>query len=183
MYTKDVSDSLPSVESSMWPYLPSDTQLEIVRRGAAVKRFHTIPTIHENTVGQHTFGCLALLHVLYDDISLELVKYVLMHDISEQVTGDIPSPAKKRGYVTVNSLSYLSYLLPTIDERDRRRMKLVDVLDGMLFCIEERLLGNLNVVEVFNTYKTYAEDLIKDGSSSEKAVWKTVLWKWEASNG
>ena len=69
-------------------------RLETLRAGGAVRRFHTERTIDPETVGQHTFGVIGILFLLLDEPELRLIKAALHHDLSEQLTGDIPAPTK-----------------------------------------------------------------------------------------
>jgi len=134
--------------------------LQNVRNGMAVKRFHTTPTIQQNTVAQHSLGCAALLYLIYDDPSPAVVKAAIHHDFFEYYTGDIPSPAKRSGLVRVTGLP--ENPCAELSEVERRQLKFVDCFEGMLFCCEERLLGNRNLIGVFNTYLNYIEALNLD---------------------
>ena len=70
--------------------------LEFIATGAEVTRYHTVFTINKETVGHHSHGVAMMVLMIKPDASASLLKAALCHDLSEQVVGDIPSPAKRR---------------------------------------------------------------------------------------
>lgn len=69
-----------------------------VMEAAEVRRCHTKPTVLPYTVGQHTYGAVALLMLLYPggQPTSRLVRAVLWHDVAERWVGDIPAMIKYR---------------------------------------------------------------------------------------
>ncbi len=63
-------------------------------RAARVTRCHTIPCTMPQTLADHTYGMLLLGHLLVPErMSQELVFHILVHDLPEAGTGDIPATA------------------------------------------------------------------------------------------
>lgn len=143
--------------------------LKFIRRGGSVRRFHTVPTLHENSVAEHSFGVAWLLYLLTGGSpSAELLLAGLSHDLAEQVTGDIPGPAKRlfglRGTFSDIEKNILDGQdlwtnAAGLSEADSRILKMADCMDGMLYCWEERRYGNKNVDEAFHNYSAYVSDL------------------------
>jgi 5'-deoxynucleotidase YfbR-like HD superfamily hydrolase len=109
----------------------------------------------------------------------------LSHDLGEQVIGDIPSPTKRLigdlGMRALNDLEDQTLsetgLLFSLTEEEQNLLKLADCLDGMLFCISERRLGNRNVVEIFGRFCSYARQL---GVKSD--LFEQIVCTWRESD-
>jgi len=69
--------------------------LQFIINGSEVKRFHTLTTLQTETVGHHSHGVACFTLLLDPDASRQLLLAALFHDLAEQYTGDIPSPAKR----------------------------------------------------------------------------------------
>lgn len=142
------------------------TTLDFITLGAEVRRYHTLTTLREETVGHHSHG-VALLCVLLTDglASAELLMAALLHDLAEQTLGDIPSPAKRQlGFgrdlarLEDRLISESTGLTPLLDDGERRTLKLADIAQGALFCAREMELGNARMRVVFDRYMLYAEE-------------------------
>lgn len=73
-------------------------RLKLMRAAARVKRVHTTFVHHQQTVGEHTFGVLCLLHDIISprNPSPQLIKAALYHDAPEAINGDVPGPVKSQ---------------------------------------------------------------------------------------
>lgn len=142
------------------------TQLEFITLGAEVKRYHTVTTLREETVGHHSHGVAMLCLMLTPDASAELLKAALMHDLAEQITGDIPSPAKRDHYHAGNFdelerrlINESGLKFPYLTAHEKRVLKLADIAHGALFCVRELELGNRRMRVVLQRYQQYAESM------------------------
>ena len=63
-------------------------------RGGAIKRYHTLETIGEQSVASHSWGVAMILQYLEPNVSKEAILRALTHDVAELFTGDIPAPVK-----------------------------------------------------------------------------------------
>jgi len=144
--------------------------IDFIVAGASVKRFHTVPTIQQETVGHHSH-CVALLCTLFDPhASRELITMALLHDLPEQVVGDIPSPAK-RELDFADRLEDLEQSIlqqgfgyvPNLTKREAKTLKLADIGSGALFCLQEMRMGNSIIEHVFWRYLEYAFELDIEG--------------------
>jgi 5'-deoxynucleotidase YfbR-like HD superfamily hydrolase len=128
-----------------------------LRSGGKVKRYHTVDTIKNETVAQHTYGVMSIIADLCHGVpSTNLMMAALCHDIAEQVTGDIPAPAKwdypelseaiKNAEAKIEEEYGVVYrLTPT----EQTLLKAADTLDLIYFCIEERQLGNIGIESIY----------------------------------
>ena len=150
------------------------TTLQFILDGAAVRRFHTKSVISTETVGHHSHGVAMVTLLLDPQASRSLLMAALFHDLSEHVTGDIPSPAK-REYGITSQISDLENKLmfeagiqfPDLNERDRRTLKLADIAHGALFCVQEINMGNSQMHAILNTYLSYARQFVLATRESE----------------
>jgi 5'-deoxynucleotidase YfbR-like HD superfamily hydrolase len=148
--------------------------LEFILNGSEVKRFHTLITHQLETVGHHSHGVACLTLMLDPDASRQLIIAALFHDLAEQHTGDIPSPAK-REYGIGDQVDRLERRLmsdagltyPSLNAYETRTLKLADIAHGALFCLREVRLGNRRMLEVYDRYVAYASEFILIGSELE----------------
>lgn len=145
-----------------------DTLL-FVNDAGRVKRYHTVHTLHEDTVAAHAWGVAVLLaaivqHDTAATPSAELLMAALHHDSAEYELGDTPSPTKRAlgVHAQVNELEerilahhsvghYFEHLQPM----ELRWLKYADILDGMLFCLRERQFGNAGIATVYWRFHNY----------------------------
>lgn len=150
--------------------------IEFIRLGGLTKRYHTKHVIHENTVGHHSFGVAWLVQMLDPACRKELILAALAHDLAEQVTGDISSPTKRRFPVIADMISALEgevleehgcHFEVQLTTPEKRILKMADCMDGMLYCISERSLGNISIMLVYQRYLTYVNELNPRGREYE----------------
>lgn len=157
-----------------------------------VSRFHTVATIGRNTVAAHSWGVAWLCYLLSTESpGVMLLMAALSHDLAEQVTGDIPAPAKRmygiRDTITnwehcILADNHAAVFHSTLTEEERNVLKLADNMDGMLCCIHERRLGNRNVEAVYRRFRTYIiteQKLTLNGC----ALFKAIEELWEEACG
>ena len=131
----------------------SHIAIRAARESAQVERCHTIPHIGSYTVGQHCYGALALLLLLHENPSIDLIKAVAFHDLPERWLGDIPGPGKTGAiadaFADAESAIFtkLGMLFHLTDE-DRFWLKLVDILDLWLWSLEQEVLGSRACAEI-----------------------------------
>lgn len=141
-------------------------QLTEIRKAGTVKRFHTRDTIKTDTVANHSHN-VALILMCMGEYSENLLAAALLHDLPERKTGDIPSPVKRTLPVKVveawesgwwGRYGKLNENIGQLTPDELVRLKVADNLDGLMFCIDEISMGNVDLVSVGDTYCTYLED-------------------------
>lgn len=155
---------------------------EFILNGGCTKRFHTVPTIREHTVGQHAYGVAGLVWLLTQgEASAQLLMAALMHDAPEQIYGDVPSPAKKGSPVLKCAMDSLENdlmanydLLFSLEEHELRVLKLADLYEGLWSCMQEYKMGNRIMIEPLNNFSEYIR-LMSPQPGPEMDVWLTIL--------
>ena len=141
-------------------------QIEFYQAGSEVVRYHTVHTLQRETVGHHSHGVAVLCIILDPYCSVTVLRAALFHDLSEHVTGDIPSP-DKRAYdigaqvsdIEDKLLDEADLTMPWLAGYEHRTLKLADIAQGALFCAREISLGNSKMRAVFDRYMSYAAEL------------------------
>lgn len=173
-------------------------QVRTLFDGSAVKRFHTIPTVTENTVGQHSHGVAMFAWLLEPNCSKNLLLAALMHDLAEQYTGDVPSPAKRAlgirdefGIIEHRLLATVFFNVEgVLLKKEATVLKLADCADGMLFCARERMYGNRSkmIKSAYKNYCSYVNAITQELEPGEfktrvEHVFKGVSRIWKENKG
>ena len=129
--------------------------INILREGSSVQRCHTLPHHGEYSVGKHSYDAVMLLLTLNPEASKNLIKAVLVHDIAERWTGDMPGPAKWSDVELGRRLDNLERkclksigwdILLTAEERIW--LSTVDVIEFFLWTKEQLAMGNMNAAVI-----------------------------------
>ena len=139
--------------------------IDRMRLGGHVRRFHTRQTIGHQTVAEHSWGVAMMCYHLsegegfgagMDAPSKNLIFAALTHDVAEYDTGDVPATAKwanahlqqilNRAESDVNGELGLLVHLSTFD---MYVFKAADMLELMWFCYEQLKMGNQNLEDIW----------------------------------
>lgn len=142
-------------------------KLMFVRDGGAVQRFHTVRVLCGQTVAEHSFGVAWLLWFLTDgEPSAALLMAALAHDVAEHMTGDMPAPAKRSMGIRTQFASAEEAALRTagirmssLSDAEVKLLKIADITELMLTCIDEMRLGNRSVKVIYNNCVSYLEEM------------------------
>lgn len=117
----------------------------------AVKRWHTWPTLREQTVADHTFNALRIYMAMFGITTDPIVQAIMEHDLGEMTVGDIPYPAKILdpefgALADAMEKDAIELLLqrksPTLTEMQRMQIRMCDILEGLEFSYLELMMGN-----------------------------------------
>ena len=126
-------------------------RLDILRAGGSVQRYHTWRTLRQQTVAEHTHGVMTILLEITPTnlLSPQLLAACAYHDISELLTGDLPSPAK-REYPMLKAAANQATgdfetgmglrMELTIDQQ--RLLSWADTMECCQWAMEELYMGN-----------------------------------------
>lgn len=183
--------------------------LDFIINGAETKRYHTWPTLREQTVGAHSFSVAMLCALMAQEadpeqgegLTVPLLMAALTHDLPEHKLGDLPAPAKRSMPPLADGRSFREHwgemedaLLQEVGldwehllgPKQRRWLKLADAMDGALYCIRERAMGNSLIGTVFNNFRSYVQQLLHEPEAEEQMVNDIVQYiddMWEQANG
>lgn len=143
------------------------------RLAGRVRRYHTWPTLQDQTNADHTWHVMRIYWQVFGPLSPEVSTHLLWHDGGELAVGDPPFPTKARdpilkerydlaeraalreiaGEMAARASAALS---PT----ERLRCKVCDLLEMTEFGVLEMALGN-----------TLAEPIVRD-------TWEAITGMW-----
>ncbi len=137
---------------------PYHRNVQAILNGGRVRRYHTRPLVGEQTNAAHSWGVAALVLALCPTATRALLVAALFHDVAEYETGDIPATTK---WASPSLKSALDELEEGVEERlgisaaglsetERRVLKLADMLELVIFCRHQQLLGNRYAEEIEN---------------------------------
>jgi 5'-deoxynucleotidase YfbR-like HD superfamily hydrolase len=115
-----------------------------------IKRYHCIPVIHQETVGEHSHRVCTLYLQLFSLPRVEVLEYILYHDMGELSAGDLPFNAKRdvpemkhfMDRAEEAGLKRLDIEIPHLTEIELARIKLCDLLQMLEFACIELNMGN-----------------------------------------
>jgi 5'-deoxynucleotidase YfbR-like HD superfamily hydrolase len=146
-------------------------------RGCATKRYHTEPTLQNETVGAHVGFMVGAAFIIYDTPSLALLKAISLHDHMEAITGDMPAPMKVRRPELKAIIDELEMEFhgesklpgwPMLDAHEERQLKVLDRLSGVACASQELRMGNWSVHHVLGAFCGYFATL--------KPEWKELYF-------
>lgn len=142
-------------------------ELELILSGGRVKRYHAKPTLHEETVGHHSFIVAWLVELLSVGLPrAQLLLAALQHDLPECITGDLPAPSKKKFGISEQFSAYEVEILEDyghqhmagqLTTEELKLLSLADKLAGIIHCIHERRLGNRYLDRTYGNYVSYVD--------------------------
>ncbi len=164
------SDSFPPVTLDHFA-----TQFQaFLARGRAVTRFHTEAVIRPQTIADHSFGVAWLCWYLESGApSSNLLMAALAHDMAEYATGDMPSPTKRKlglgaAFAELEAVEFAAAGMPNFEaegmlsKREAVVLKRADVIEGLLYCLRERAMGNTLLRTAYFNYANYYAGLPSD---------------------
>ena len=146
-------------------------KLQFISDGANTRRYHTVSTLVTETVGHHSHGVALICALLGQP---QAMYAALLHDMAEYKVGDVPSPSK-REFGIAEKLDELEgrildgagFSMPVLSDVEKRVLKLADLAQGALFCVQEIEMGNGKMKIVLERYLSYADQMILVGKEKE----------------
>jgi 5'-deoxynucleotidase YfbR-like HD superfamily hydrolase len=158
--------------------------LTFIFNGAAVQRYHTTPPLRPQTDGAHSFGVAWLAYLLTGGAaSRNLILAALAHDLAEYRTGDLPAMIKRVGTIGAQleeaETAYRAAvgLNFPLTEEETSVLATADRLEGMMFCIAERGLGNQEAERWFRRFATYVSEA--PAGAQAKELLEAIFELWE----
>jgi 5'-deoxynucleotidase YfbR-like HD superfamily hydrolase len=145
-------------------------QRNFIFNGGASTRYHTATVFNRQTIADHSFGVAWFCELITDEFaSKDLIMAALAHDLAEHLVGDIPSPAKRKLGLSKQFQELEDAELDTagllmysrmLGEPEQQVLKIADCMEGLMYCLKERRLGNKNVEIIFERFCQYITDVV-----------------------
>lgn len=169
-------------------------KLAWLRAGGYTRRYHGWRTLKDDPVGMHGYSVANIVLILRPDCRKELVVAAVRHDSPEHVTGDMPADTKRAvpgAKAMMDAAEELAWRSIDIEDpcacltpEEYRVMKLADYFDGMMFCLQERRMGNTLMDVVFDRYTAYMVKLLEDQPMGlEHELFNNLVLAWAAAGG
>ncbi|MBL0690747.1 MAG: HD domain-containing protein [SAR324 cluster bacterium] len=136
-------------------------RLTLALKAQNVKRWHTVETTENNSVGLHSARVIEILFFLYDYLSLaplraELIMAALRHDYAEVCFGDVPHHAATKEIKSLinkqeNIWLINNYFNEPILTIEKDMLYLADKLEALMFCLRELAKGNILMEKIAQT--------------------------------
>jgi 5'-deoxynucleotidase YfbR-like HD superfamily hydrolase len=150
-------------------------------RGMAsrIKRYHTFPVLHQETVGEHSHRVATIYLELFGMPRAEVLTYILYHDMGELSAGDLPLYAKRdvpemkhfMDRAEEAGLTRLNIKMPDLTEEELAKVKLCDLLQMLEFARIEMVMGNWlayavqeNILDMLTKFDRLPHDQVKSGA-------------------
>lgn len=184
-------------------------RLRLMRTAARVQRMHTMTCIRPQSVGEHTFGILALIIEVCDasfmqsatdlmGIStqeqiaersvLKIMTAAIYHDAPEAITGDIPSPVKWRHKAIETGLKDAEREIAKefsigiqLTDLEKSILKFCDLMELAMYALEEVDTGNKALAVVHrNAMSAIIDRKLTDVTPSALRLFDLMRIKYEA---
>lgn len=132
-----------------------------------VQRWHSFPVLHQQSVGEHTHRVATLFIELFGTPRVEVLVYILHHDLGEFYSGDSPFSAKREvpelkeasDLAEKVGLSKLGIELPSLTEEEWIKFKVADLLEMHEYAFLECRMGNTFAEIVLDNVENYIKNL------------------------
>lgn len=162
-------------------------------RAQYTRRWTTVHLDHQQSLAEHSFNVAMLamelaksvFHVVTPEIKAQVLEYALLHDIDEVVTGDIPTPTKKR----------LSSICPKIGdviaaEGETKAkavtqevvsiVKVADMIEGA-FHVKQHAAG-VHAIQVADHCEDVMRKTLENGDLADETLFSGALELWHTLN-
>lgn len=147
-----------------------------LRMAGRVRRYHTWPTVQrETTVAEHTWQVLRIWFELYGEPSPGITVAILLHDVGEGKTGDLPHMVKRehpdlRAKLVEIEKDYVGELVeniqwsdmptrvPHVYDWDKLRIKMCDLIEAAEFALDEYHLGSRTYQHILHNVRGAFEE-------------------------
>lgn len=136
-------------------------KLHALLDGGFIERYHTKGQrmLTRQSVSDHSWRMAAIIRYVWPDCRVVLVWATLFHDVSERVTGDMPSPIKTANPIVQAALNKISTeeevrlgIRFDLNDEERRLLAWVDRFEGAVHCADELEMGNRKVIGTLRRY-------------------------------
>ncbi len=125
-------------------------ELDTIRKAGLIRRFHTSYMLREQNVAAHTWQAMCILFAIEPTARQQVFTALLMHDVAEIATGDIPAPVKWASEEMATVLGRLEgdlhdtigYAPPRLSAYELALVRYCDDMELVLHLADEWRMGN-----------------------------------------
>ena len=160
-----------------------------LRAAGQVKRYHTQTTIQSQTVSEHTWQMLRIWLELFGRPSADIATAIVLHDVGEEKTGDLPHMVKRdypelkrilskiekeHAHILVDRCRHkdndiIRPGLFDLSSSDIIRIKMCELIEMAEFALDEYNLGNQKrAIDIVDNVKRAFVELV--GPSTNESV-------------
>ena len=146
----------------------------------AVKRWHTVRTIQEQTVADHSWGVISILLQICEP-SIQLLYVAAFHDLAEVSSGDIPAPIKWAYPKLDAALDEVEHdfnethrLDMDLTPYEQTLLKWADMMELVMFTTTEIQMGNTYMVPIRNRGINYLKETGFPSTAAEQFFHQVV---------
>lgn len=133
----------------------------------SVVRYHSTLIDKKQNVDSHSWETAVILSRIYPECSKELLEYALVHDSGEIITGDVPTPVKKKYPCLKETYDQIELIILNdmgIDSQsfsitEKLALKWADYLSGLYFTTRRMRAGDMEAALVRDNWLTYLGSL------------------------
>lgn len=152
-----------------------DQVVKDVRLAGLVSRYHSWPTLNDQSVGEHSWQVARIYHQMFGQPSSLVYTYILYHDAPELATGDPPFPTKSRNptlkaiYADMeqDALEAMHIIIAPLDPQDALKVKICDLIEMWEFGTHELMMGNQLAQPIIDDTIGVADDMAAEHLSEE----------------
>ncbi len=156
-------------------------RLNLYRKGLKVERLHTMPHIIPYNNGFHSANAALIAHELCELNNIDsasVVMYMLLHDVAEGYTGDVPANVKMDYPNIKHALNEAEKdweernipHLPDLSHQERKIARAADLLELGMHCLDELAIGNQDMQFVLKNVIQYSDQYREDIVGFSKLV-------------
>lgn len=160
------------------------------RRGGAVERYHTWPTIQRQTVDAHSWNVVRILVTIWPEAPAPAIINAIFHDVGEVATGDPPYPIKADNPVLKEEMDRLegeavsrmgipqAMMSPDDALHWRVRIKICDIIEMWEFGLDEMALGSRYARPIVDRMMSLRKELVAKFRLPDEDI--AAIQKYEA---
>ena len=150
--------------------------------GGWIERYHVKGQrmLTRQSVAEHSWRMAAAIFAVASQLRADVVLAALFHDVSERVTGHIPSNVKKLNPDIQQAVHEVSTaeevrlgIRFNLTDEEKKLVAWADAYEGTLHCLDEYELGNRKIVPTLERYHSYSRDSkfkLADKASEERRL-------------
>ena len=138
-------------------------KIQDVLLASSVKRWTVVNTIHQQNLAEHTFNVVMIARAIAKRLGIDdtkIIKYALDHDLDEILTGDIPTPAKRR--LGIDTTPYEGKARKACNSDEISVVVMADLIEAVVFIMDNQVGRHAHTVadKIMDRFKMKCDFLL-----------------------